>query len=230
MQVEPIIRVSELDINFGKQKVLENISFEVFPGEYIGIVGPNGGGKTTLLKAILGLIPMKKGKIKSFGRIGYVPQFTTERFFLPISVEEIVETGAKKNNPEAVDTALEMVAAQSLKYKLFEDLSGGQKQRVIIARAMAGNPDILILDEPLSAVDVPSQKHFYELIGQLNTVHKLTILMVTHDLEMVASETSRILCLNRKLHNACHPHDLLSAWTTVFGEGVKPIHHHPHNV
>ncbi len=250
MPVTPLIEALNVSLTLGKHKILENVSFEIEAGEYVGIVGPNGGGKSTLLRAMLGLLTLdegeilirgkKSGKAASRKKVAYVPQyFTNMSFTFPISVEEVVATGRVahkrmgrlgKEDHKAIDEALEMVSAQSLKYRPFYDLSGGQRQRIAIARAMASHPQILILDEPLSAVDLPSQKNFYEILSRLNKKEKLTVIMATHDLEMVAVEASRVLCLNRKLHASCHPTDVIpEQWLETFGENFKPIHHKKHN-
>lgn len=223
MPIESIIEAVNVSVTLGKQKILENISFEINAGEYIGIVGPNGGGKSTLLRALLKTLPVTKGKIfVRSKKVAYVPQyFTNVPFYFPISVEEIVATGCRARKPlgrltkedhKAIDEALEMVSAQSLKHRSFFDLSGGQRQRIAIARAMAGRPQILILDEPLSAVDLPSQKHFYEILSNLNKKEKLTVIMATHDLGMITIEATRILCLNGKLHEGCSPGDFLTEY------------------
>ncbi|MEK9159369.1 MAG: ABC transporter ATP-binding protein [Patescibacteria group bacterium] len=251
MTANPILEAENATVVLGKHKVLDDVSFTIQPGEYVGIVGPNGGGKTTLLRAMLGLLSLNKGEIYVKGKkvsspsarkcIGYVPQhFTTSTFAFAMSVEEVVATGLvsrhnfgplRKEDRTAIDEALELVAASSLKKRMFSDLSGGQRQRVVIARAMVGKPAILFLDEPLSAVDLPSQKNFYETLSQLNKKKKLTIIMVTHDIEMVTAEASRVLCLNRRLHASCKPTELSNGlWDETFGEEFIPIKHKKHHV
>lgn len=247
-----ILEAKDVSVVLGKHRILDEINFTINAGEYIGIIGPNGGGKTTLLRAMLGLTPLSKGEIYVKGKkaqstaakklIGYVPQhFTTSTFNFAMSVEEVVATGIvnrrfygllNKADKIAIDEALEMVSARSLKSHMFADLSGGQRQRVVIARAMVGKPSVLFLDEPLSAVDLPSQKNFYETLEELNKEKKLTIVMVSHDLEMVTAKASRVLCLNHKLHASCKPTQLHSKemWTETFGEEFKPIKHREHHV
>jgi zinc transport system ATP-binding protein len=252
MKSNPVLEVENLSIMLGKHRVLEEISFSIQAGEYVGIVGPNGGGKTTLLRAMLGLIPFDKGEIYIKGKknknfaarknIGFVPQhFTTSSFPFAMSVHEVVATGLAsrrgfgwldKEDQRAIDEALEVVSASTLKRRMFSDLSGGQRQRVVIARAMVSKPSILFLDEPLSAVDLPSQKHFYQILSDLNKKKKLTIVMVTHDLEMVTAKASRVLCLNHRLHASCKPAELSThgMWDRTFGEEFKPIKHSAHHV
>lgn len=249
MSLAPLIEVDGLTVTLGKQKILDGVTFEIHPGEYVGVVGPNGGGKTTLLKAILGLIKIKQGSILINGKkagsvgarkkIGYVPQhFATNLFHFPMTVEEVVGTGhvnhrffgmLSKEDLTGIDHALEMVSAKSLKRKMFADLSGGQRQRVIIARALVNHPSILFLDEPLSAVDPPSQQSFYKLLSELNKKENLSVVMVTHDIEMVTAQASRVLCLNQKLHANCHTADLsVKQWGETFGRTFKSVHHHRH--
>jgi zinc transport system ATP-binding protein len=252
MKGNPILEAENVTVALDRQRILEEISFEIYPGEYVGIVGPNGGGKTTLLRAMLGLLPLAKGEIYVKGKkarstaarkiIGYVPQhFTTSTFNFAMSVEEVIATGLvnkrligplHKEDHAAIEEALEMVSAHDLKKRMFSELSGGQRQRIVIARAMVSKPSILFLDEPLSAVDLPSQKNFYEILRDLNKKKKLTIIMVTHDLEMVSAQASRVLCINHRLHSSCKATELSSAtmWNDTFGEDFKPIKHLKHNV
>ena len=252
MKGNPILEADNVNVVLGKHRILEDVSFEIHPGEYIGIVGPNGGGKTTLLRAMLGLVPLSKGSIHVKGKrasslaarrmVGYVPQhFTTSTFNFAMNVEEVVATGLvsrhlfgplSKEDRAAMDEALEMVSAHELKKRMFSDLSGGQRQRVVIARAMVSKPSILFLDEPLSAVDLPSQKNFYKILTDLNKKKKLTIIMVTHDLEMVSAQASRVLCINHRLHASCKATELSNTtmWNETFGEDFKPIKHKKHDV
>lgn len=248
----PILEAEDVSVVLGKHRILDEVSFAINPGEYVGIIGPNGGGKTTLLRAMLGLTPLSKGEIYVKGKkansiaakkhIGYVPQhFTTSTFNFAMNVEEVVATGLStrrfyglltRADKLAIEEALEIVSASGLKSHMFSDLSGGQRQRVVIARAMVSNPSILFLDEPLSAVDLPSQKNFYGTLEELNKTKKLTIIMVSHDLEMVTAKASRVLCLNHKLHASCKPTHLHSKgmWAETFGEEFKPIKHREHHV
>ncbi len=246
----PLIQVHELSILREDDLILEEVTFSIDPEEYVGIVGPNGGGKTTLLLALLGLIKPQAGSIQIQGHapqnasarrlIGYVPQtFLGRQFSFPISVEEVVATGLlhkhffgmiRRHQWEQVQETLKEVGLQRYAKRSFHELSGGERQRVIIARALVSHPEILILDEPLSAVDQPSQDDFYELLSLLNKEKGITILLVSHDLEVVAKEASRVLCLNQHLSLNCKtadlPHD--HQWAELFGEQTKLIHHHNH--
>lgn len=217
--------VSIQDVNFqiGNQKILENITFSIPQGEYVGIIGPNGGGKTTLLKIILGLTKATSGKVTILGkssqrpevkrRIGYVPQKASQADAqFPATVEEVVRSGRtpkiglfhylKAKDKAAVKKALEISGIYHLRQRLMSKLSGGERQKVYIARALAAEPDILILDEPTIAIDVASQDQFYQFLGSLNKLQKLTVIIVSHDIDVVAKEVSSVVCLNRGL--VCH--------------------------
>ncbi|MDO8572292.1 MAG: metal ABC transporter ATP-binding protein [bacterium] len=216
----PYIQLEDVDFSYNKIPVLEAVSFTVRKGDYIGIIGPNGGGKTTLLKILLGLIEPARGVVRIMGQdihnlkdrsiIGYVPQRVGEsehRF--PATVEEIVETGriAKRGlfkrltekDRDAVGHAMDMSGVLGLKDRLIGQLSGGEMQKVFIARALAGDPKILVLDEPTTGVDVGSQKRFYEFLGRLNREHHLTIIFVSHDVDVVSTEARSVICLNKNL-------------------------------
>src|SRR5258708_37475911 len=184
-----IIEVSDVSFSYGHQEVLDHISLDVHLGDYLGIIGPNGGGKTTLLKIILGLLPNYSGSVKLFGtdirhfkdwsKIGYVPQKATNfDVNFPATVEEIVAMGRygrlglfrfpSKEDAKIVALAIENVGMSAFKHSLIGNLSGGQQQRVFIARALASDPEIIILDEPTVGVDSNTQREFYALLHTLN--------------------------------------------------------------
>ena len=217
------IEVKDISYKIGHTALLENISFNVKPGEYLGIIGPNGGGKTTLLKIMLGLIKPSWGTVKIFGQnledfrdraaIGYVPQKASEtEYRFPATVEEIVKSGRTARiglfgrfsgaDKKAVHQAMGIAGIGSLAKKLVSGLSGGERQRVMIARALACEPKILFMDEPTLAVDITSQENFYEFLEHLNRELKLTILFVSHDIAAVAKKVGTVLCLNREM--VCH--------------------------
>lgn len=221
------IRADNINFWHGDAHILEDVSFCVSQGDYVGIIGPNGSGKTTLIKIILGILKPHSGNSTIFGqqsshakarsRVGYVPQHIAQsaaRF--PATVEEIVAMGAKSK--EYIDTALAIAGILSLKSRLIGDLSGGERQRVFIARALASQPDILILDEPTAGVDLESQERFYAFIKDLNKTHGLTILFVSHDMDVIAKETSSVLSLNRKL--------VFSGPSKEFLQSLHKNHHH----
>lgn len=220
MMKTPIIELEDINFKYGEEFVLQDISLSVYKGNYDGIIGPNGGGKTTLLKVILGLLKPTSGKVKLFGqdisvfkdwsKLGYLPQKMTQadvRF--PITVQEVVSQGRiaragllkklSEADLKAVDNALRMSEVEHLKNRPISDLSGGERQRVFIARALASEPEILILDEPATGIDVASQSRFYRFLKELNADHGITILFVSHDIDILSHEASRLICINRRL-------------------------------
>ncbi len=218
MPVKPLIEVKDLGFSYGGNTVLENVSFSIDAGDYIGIVGPNGGGKTTLLKLLVGLLPLQIGSIEIHGipvadfknrsKIGYVPQrIAQEAVSFPATVTEIVESGRipskgliaalDEKDREAIKRAMDIAHIADLKDRLMSSLSGGQRQRVYVARALASEPEMLILDEPFVGVDIATQRNFYAFLKELNEQRQLTILFVSHDIDVVAEEAKSILCLNR---------------------------------
>lgn len=232
MQVkEKYIELNNVSFSYGDHAILENLSFSVHKGEYLGVIGPNGGGKTTLIKIILGLLNPTSGVVSLFGqdrhdfkdkhRIGYVPQRATQaEVDFPATVYEIVKTGRiprlgffekfTKKDIDAVEHAMNISGVAKYRDTRIGSLSGGERQRVFIARALASEPDVLILDEPTVGVDIGVQKTFYDFLSSLNRDHNLTIIFISHDIDVVSQETKTVLCLNHKL--VCHglPQDLLS--------------------
>ncbi|NJD04361.1 MAG: metal ABC transporter ATP-binding protein [Ruminiclostridium sp.] len=211
-----ILSVENLTLKYGRHEVLSNISFTAEVGDYIGIVGPNGSGKTTLLKAILGLHPFSEGKIRfnngsKDGRFaGYLPQkaVASDRIF-PATVREIVSIGllARKKDPKfiskgdyiKIDAILDKLEISDLKRKKMGNLSGGQQQRVLLARALVSSPELLILDEPASALDPKIREDFYGILKDLNEKEGVTILLVSHDMASIGQYTKKMLYLDRRL-------------------------------
>ncbi len=226
MDNEPLIEIRNLTLRYHGQVILDDVSLTVRRGDFYAIIGPNGAGKTTLIKAVLGLVPIDSGEILLFSepagpkgraRIGYVPQYQAFDFQFPITVHEMVLTGrlGRKIHPfsryglhdfEAANKALSRISAVSLSKKQISDLSGGERQRALIARALAGEPEVLILDEPTVFVDTPTEEQFYELLSSLS--REVTILMITHDIGVVSKHVNRVACLNRKLYQ--HESDQLT--------------------
>ena len=242
------LEISKLNVYYGDDCALEDISLKVEEREFLGIIGPNGGGKTTLLKAILGLIQPQSGEILIFGdtgekarrSIGYVPQFSRFDRRFPIRVEEVVLMGRlagrtpwlvryDARDREIVEALLKKLELADLKDRQIGQLSGGQLQRVLIARALAVEPRILILDEPTASVDSASKTRIYDILKELN--QEITILIVTHDLSAVSSNIDKIACLNRQLYY--HGRSELEAGLVekVYGCPVDLIAHGvPHRV
>lgn len=215
-----IIEVSNVSFGYTEELVLERITLNVHKGDYLGMVGPNGGGKSTLLKLMVGLQKPTHGTIKLFGeditkfkdwsRIGYVSQQAThiDQNF-PMTVEEVVMMGRypklglfgfpRKKDRMAVQDALHQVEMSQYRKRLIGDLSGGQQQRVFIARALAGRPDLIVLDEPTVGIDLKTQKQFYQLLQRLNSELNLTLILVIHELDIVAQEATEIAYVNKEL-------------------------------
>lgn len=234
MNEEVVIKVEGVSFSYNGEKVISNINLDIKRGEFLGIIGPNGSGKTTFLKVILGLLKPQEGtveilgqdiqKLKDKSKIGYVPQRAKVIDF-PISVEEVVGMGGA--GKRAISEALNEVEMADQKKRLIRELSGGQQQRVFIARALALKPEILVLDEPTVGVDMESQAKFYGLLKTLNQNHKLTLVLVSHDVDVVAHEVSEIACINSKL--VCHgkPHDILKSdfMEKLYGKDLSFVVH-----
>jgi len=203
------ISIKNLNVNFNGFEILKDVSIEIPQKEFLGIIGPNGGGKTTLIKAILGLIKPISGQILVMGKqikeakniIGYVPQYNSFEKDYPISVFDVVKIGTIGKNFNNVtfeiNNALKLVEMYEFKDRLINELSGGQKQRILIARALVSNPKILLLDEPTASVDTKSGRNFYELLKELNK--DITIVMVSHDIGVLSQYVNKIACLNKNL-------------------------------
>lgn len=245
---ESAIHIEKLTVNYRHTPALTCVCLDVPKGEFLGIIGPNGGGKTTLLKAILGLVPIAEGEIKIFGNhikenksvIAYVPQFSLVDRAFPISALEVVLTaylkGAihpffrynKQQRKSAVE-AMERMGIADLADRQISELSGGEFQRLLIARAIATNPEILLLDEPTASIDPVSRENIYLLLSELNK--SVTIIMATHDLMAISSEVRSIACLNQRL--VYHGGPLLDekAVNEMYGCPVDLIAHGvPHRV
>lgn len=208
---QKIFECKNLFFAYQNENVLENVNFEVFDKDFLAIIGPNGGGKTTLIKLILGLLKPKKGEIiyqdSLQEKIGYVPQDTSINTDFPIQVIDVVKMGflkpkifgfrtTKKQNQEAFEI-LEKLGIEHLAYKKIGELSGGQRQRALIARALCGNPSIIILDEPTSNIDSRTQKEIYDLLKNFNEFH--TIIVISHDISILLGYASRVLSVNREV-------------------------------
>ncbi len=229
------IEVHNLSFSYNHHKVLENITFSIADGEYLGIIGPNGGGKTTLVKIILGLLKPPTGHVKISGKdnVGFVPQRASQAVFqFPTTVEEIVKSGRttkaglfkpfNKNDIRAAEEAMEIADVVKYKKRLVGSLSGGERQRVFIARALANEPEILILDEPAVGIDIASQERFYLFLDELNR-KGMTIMFVSHDIDIVAQEVNSVLCLNHRLVCQGSPKDFIKQeyMEKLYGKKVK---------
>lgn len=197
------IEIEDLFFSYDNIQVLYKVCLQIKQGEFIGIMGPNGGGKTTLLKLLMGFLTPNAGKIKVVGKIGYVPQVhKTDRDF-PINVEELILLGALSETTvwgtypaEIKEKANQLMVKLGLyphRHKVFGSLSGGLAQRALLARALLSNPDLLLLDEPTSNIDPASSKIIFEILEELNG--KKTILLVTHDLKTIIERVGRVICV-----------------------------------
>lgn len=208
MENKVLIQFKNVDLGYGKRIILTNLSWEIYRGDFLGIVGPNGSGKTTILRAILGIVKPLRGEILKFNKngsksiIGYVPQRETINPVLPFTVFEIVMMGRYGRlglfkRPGGIDKqktldSLEHVGIRDLAGVPFKELSGGQKQRTLIARALVSDPDILILDEPTNGMDLSSRIGILELVKHFHIEHNITVIMVSHLLNDVANYVHRI--------------------------------------
>jgi zinc transport system ATP-binding protein len=208
------IKSNNLFFQYEETPILENVSFVIAPGEFVGIFGPNGGGKTTLLKLLLGFLKPQKGSVEILGestkfvreKMGYVPQISHLDRQFPITVLEVVMMGCLDKSPyrsytkdakEKAREALKNVGMLDFQNHSFGTLSGGQAQRVLIARALVSKPSILLLDEPTASVDAAAEETIYNLLQQLKGT--MTIVMVTHDLQVMMQKVDRFICVNKEV-------------------------------
>lgn len=223
LSMDPIIEFKNVNFSYEKEKILENISFSIFPKEFIAIIGPNGGGKTTLLRLMLGLLRPQKGTLNALGHpikktpahFSYVPQAKQFDKKFPISVFELVLMGRlkhlglwgryNKKDRDLVLENLEHIGLMKKKDAPFSSLSGGQLQRALIARALVSEPKVLLLDEPMSNVDTDTEQEIYKILNSL--LNHVTILMVTHNLENAINQVNRVFCIQKHL-NILNPKDV----------------------
>lgn len=216
MRAQEIVTLEDVWVHYDGISILEGVSLVVEKGDFLGIIGPNGGGKTTLLKVILGLITPSRGKVTILGKppgkgsryIGYVPQYNLFDRDFPVNVRDTVLMGCNgirglfrrytSEDRERAREALRTVGMLSYQDYQVGKLSGGEQQRVFIARAMVSRPKLLLLDEPTASVDSAMQTDFYELLDRLK--QEITIIMVSHDLSAVSVYVDKIACLNRQLY------------------------------
>ncbi len=216
MTEQAVIELEDVWAGYESDRVLEAVNFRMEAGDYIGLIGPNGGGKTTLIKVILGLIKPERGSVKVMGVspekgrhfIGYVPQIQQDDKAFPIKVWDVVSMGRLKPNllnnftltdadKKIIERSLKQMDIQDLAKRSINELSGGQRQRVTIARALATEPKILLLDEPTSSVDSRSSSQMYDLLAELNK--SISILLISHDLTAISTYVKTIGCVNRRL-------------------------------
>lgn len=207
----PLIRIKHMDVAYHKNLVLSDVSLSIYEQDFIGIIGPNGGGKTTLIKAILGLMKPQKGTLETSlekHEIGYLPQGSQVDEKFPITVSEVIASGLQhglhvsfrkvKTRQQKVDEALRKVGMEALRSRPIGELSGGEFQRTMLARAIISSPRLLVLDEPDTHVDNQFETELYSLLKELNK--QMTILLVSHDIGIISPYIKTIACVNRDLH------------------------------
>ena len=249
----PVVQAKKVSFAYTRMPVLENVSFAVEAGDYVGIIGPNGGGKTTLLKLILGLekgagemdlfgVPVRK--FKDWQKIGYLAQkspVSQTRF--PLSVEEVVLMGlcfdakhkeATAENLQTVRRALQQTHTLDLAGRIFSALSVGQQQRVLLSRALVSKPQLLILDEPSAAMDPGSREMFFNLLADLNRKHGVTILLITHDTGEVGKYISKFMYIDKELvffgdrQAFCHSQKVAEKLGPFAQHTIDHLHNHGH--
>jgi len=244
-----VVELRNLSFSYGAAPVLEDVNLQIMEGEFLGIVGPNAGGKSTLLKLILGLLDPQSGEIFVLGKhprevtrqLGYVPQYPSFPRDFPITVEQAVLLGcvSRRSRPgwlgaltpgtmgraewQATRRALGEVEAADLVGRRISSLSGGQLQRVLLSRALVSEPAVMILDEPTANIDQRLESDIFDLLKQLNA--RMTILVVSHDVGFICGYVTRVACVNRTL--VCHGTDVIDGQViqTLYGERVRMVAH-----
>jgi len=205
-----IVDIQKLSVDYSGIKALDDISFGIAEGDFLGIIGPNGAGKSTLFHCMLGLRTQYDGTIKFFGQdirdsrkylsqVGFVPQKPVVDRNFPATIREVLSMSQNSNDPKKVDEALQKVWMHELADRRIGDLSVGQQQRVFIAKALVNSPKILVLDEPITGIDQYNQDLFFQILGELNTKEKISIIWSSHDLDAVERLANKVACLNRTL-------------------------------
>jgi zinc transport system ATP-binding protein len=217
--METVVKIKNVFFRYDKELVLEDVNLDIYKGDYLGIVGPNGSAKSTLLKLMLGILKPERGSIWLLGEdiqhfsrwseIGYVPQHVRNfNFAFPATVEEVVAANLysriglfrsiKKEHLEKVYDTLKIVGLENRRKELMGNLSGGQQQRIFIARALVNDPEIIFLDEPTVGIDIKSQEEFYRLLKLFNEEMGITIVMVSHDIGAINNNVNRVACMGDK--------------------------------
>jgi ABC-type Mn2+/Zn2+ transport system ATPase subunit len=253
---EMAIRIQDVWFSYGRRKVLESVSLEVAPGSFTALIGPNGAGKSTLLRLLLGVLKPTRGEISILGRppggqgqpIGYVPQGIHLPKGFPLSVKDVALMGRYGNlglfrrpgseDRKQTDEALDSVGMLHLRDQRYQDLSGGQQQRVLIARALVGDPCLLILDEPTAGLDPAARARFYGQVCDLQRARGLTLFCASHDVEDVAQHAQTLILLDHSVRAMGAPQDVLTSLAVpevyhfppphVHADSADPgEHHHP---
>ncbi len=244
---DSVISLEDISFNYGDKQILTNVNLDIPRGAFIGLIGPNGGGKTTLIHIILGLLKPDYGTIKllnepidtfkDWNHIGFVSQKSNSfNKGFPATVYEVVAMGLtakigyfkffKKQHKAKVLEAVNQVGMTDYLYENIGDLSGGQQQRVFIARALVSNPELLILDEPTVGVDYKNVERFYELLYELNRKENITLLLVTHDTGVMTQYATDVVCLNQTLHFHGKPEE----YSALSEDSLSEFYGHPVNI
>ncbi|HLQ72878.1 MAG TPA: metal ABC transporter ATP-binding protein [Bacillota bacterium] len=244
---ESVVSLRNINFSYENKEVLKDINLDIPKGSFIGLVGPNGGGKTTLIKIMLGLLTPESGSVyllneklssfKRWNRIGYVSQKSNAfNKGFPATVFEVVAMGLtakigylrffRREHKEKVMHALSQVGMESYAKQNIGQLSGGQQQRVFIARALVGNPELLILDEPTVGIDYKNVEQFYSLLNKLNEEKNITLFLITHDTGAMTKHATDVVCLNKTLHF----HGKTAEYTQLTDEDLSKIYGHPVNI
>ena len=239
----PALEVRNLWAGYNGKPVLEAINFQIDRGDMVGIIGPNGSGKSTLIKTVLGLVKPMRGEVSVLGRdgtperhlVGYTPQTELVDWDFPVTVFDVALMGrysrrglfrrTTKEDREAADASLELVKISDLRDRLIGELSGGQRRRVLLARAMAHNPELLLLDEPMAGLDATAQHQLLDLLDELRA-KGATVVLSTHDLSCVSSRCDKAACLNRRLIAFGKPSEVLNEQVLgdTFGTHLLMVH------
>jgi zinc transport system ATP-binding protein len=249
--MDKVIELKNVNVRYGELLVLEKASFDVLKGDVVGVVGPNGGGKTTLINAILGNVPLESGSVKLFGqdlkdfkdfqRVGYVAQNAIQFDpIFPATVGEIVALGClsrarlgRRLTPQDkkdVRWAMELVELYDLRDRKISQLSGGQKQRIFLAKALVKRPELLILDEATAGLDICIQDRFISIVNTMRLEHEVTVVTVSHDLSGVLCQANRLAVVNRKIYyqDITDSTDPTKALRQAYGEHFTFLFHHDH--
>ena len=254
--MQPLVELNDVTFGYGAEPALEDICLHLHPGQFAALVGPSGAGKTSLLKLILGTLQPTRGEVCMHGqalngqpapRVGYVPQLETVDWNFPVTVEQVVLMGRARRSgiwpwPGAedkrrLDEVLDRLGIGALARRHIRDLSGGQQQRVFLARALIAEPDLLVLDEPTTGVDMRTAENVLHMLGDLNR-QGMTILMTTHDLNAAAAHLPWVVCLNRRVIAQGTPEEIFTVETlnatyrgdmlVIHQEGMLFVQQRPH--
>lgn len=237
----PLIQAKSVSVHRGKKPILEGVSLNIFPSEITTVVGPNGSGKSTLLKALIGGVPLSSGTVEKRPaiQVGYLPQTVNIDPTLPLSVRRLLSL-PNSISKKATDAALDEAGVLEVAQRQFTELSGGQRQRVLLARALLGKPDVVLLDEPTQGLDQPGSAAFYRQIDDIRNRIGCAILMVSHELHVVMASSDHVVCLNGHVCCAGRPEQVATApeYRALFGSGTQGAlalyrhehthHHHDH--